>query len=157
LRGPQSSLFPTETAEAAPDHGDADLENQSGLGRGLEPIIPKLSGLEAAPAPPVEGGLASLIPGRGDPNAPGPPVPVDEDEAVAPEAVPSDPAPGAVSQLRDDLVRALLDGLANTMRLDLCGYVHRDGDAAPELFRPAAGSQFRADRRDLSASTEPRC
>ena len=37
-------------------------------------------------------------------------------------------------QLRDDLIRALVDGLVNTIRLELCAYVHQDGNGEPELY-----------------------
>jgi len=44
------------------------------------------------------------------------------------------PAPSAVRKLRDDLVGALLDGLANTMALDLCAYLHQGPGEDPLLF-----------------------
>lgn len=121
---------------------DEEVETPSGLGKGLSAIIPQLSGLADEPrSRRTGGGIASLIPGLPD-------APTDADAGVdgpAPtSASPPEPAPaevaaatrdaGAVRQLRNDLIRALLDGLANTMRLDLCGYVHTESDAEPELF-----------------------
>ena len=71
----------------------------------------------AAPAPPVAV------------RAPGPAA----EPAADPEPV-HIPAPSAVRKLRDDLVGALLDGLANTMALDLCGYLHQEPGEEPHLF-----------------------
>jgi hypothetical protein len=105
---------------------DDDLESQSGLGKGLSAIIPQLAGLDSDPgSPSASGGLASLIPGVS-------PAPADgtEEESDAAALLEA----GAVRQLRDDLVRALLDGLVNTMRLDLCAYVHRERGVDPQLF-----------------------
>jgi hypothetical protein len=104
---------------------DDDLESQSGLGRGLSSIIPQLADLDDDGSGPGAGGLAALIPG------------VDDDEPGEPESAGEPPVgldEGAVRQLREDLIRALLDGLVNTMRLDLCAYVHQENGGDPELF-----------------------
>jgi hypothetical protein len=166
--------------DAGPD-GDDDLENQSGLGKGLSAIIPQLAGLDSSSRSPRSGGgIASLIPdsgadedvaataressaGDGGPTDEGAaPTDVESEDAgaAAGEAEDSgdvepddgeagggvdpdesgDPLVdrgrdiGSVRQLRDDLIRALLDGLVNTMRLDLCAYVHVEVDGEPELF-----------------------
>jgi hypothetical protein len=135
---------------SASDDDDA-LENQSGLGKGLSAIIPQLAGLDdEPPSRRTGGGLASLIPGAVDP-VDRPEEPVEEATAErSPEetadgaqpvgdledrpAAGERPDAGAVRQLRDDLVRALLDGLVNTIRLDLCAYVHQENGGDPELF-----------------------
>ena len=113
-------------ADGADDELD-ELEPQSGLGRGLAAIIPTLADLDApAPRPRRSrrrGGVAALL---------GTPA----DEPEAPEPPPAS-APSAVRKLRDDLVGALLDGLANTMALDLCAYLHEGPGEAPHLFLQA--------------------
>ena len=126
--------------------GDDDLENQSGLGKGLSAIIPRLAGLgDDDHSPRAGGGLASLIPGAGAPvddpmdEGSGEPVEAVETEEPVEAEEPVDDTPplvdtGSIRQLRDDLVRALLDGLVNTMRLDLCAYVHQESDGEPVLF-----------------------
>jgi hypothetical protein len=111
--------------------GDDDLEPQSGLGRGLAAIIPTLADLDAPPARPkrrprrsgAEALLGALVEE--------PAAPADDPEAV------HVPPPSAVRKLRDDLVGALLDGLANTMALDLCAYLHAAAGEAPHLFLQA--------------------
>jgi hypothetical protein len=70
-----------------------------------------------------------------------------------------------VRKLRDDLVGALLDGLANTMALDLCAYLHQGPGEEPHLFLqspsldgigPArAYALFDALRADLEAGGSP--
>jgi len=104
-------------------------ETQSGLGRGLADIIPTLADLDApAPRRRRRGGVAALIGG----------LEQHDEQAPAPEPEPPAPAaPSAVRQLRDDLVGALLDGLANTMALDLCGYLHQGPGESPHLFLKA--------------------
>jgi hypothetical protein len=62
------------------------------------------------------------------------PPPVEPEPEPAPPHV---PAPSAVRKLRDDLVGALLDGLANTMALDLCAYLHEGPGEEPQLFLQA--------------------
>jgi hypothetical protein len=150
---------------------DGDLENHSGLGKGLSAIIPQLAGLDASTrSRRSSGGIASLIPGSGDDDADsvaidepaddGPADPGTEstavesddpghEDGVSAESESDESADpiesvdpfvdrgrniGSVRQLRDDLIRALLDGLVNTMRLDLCAYVHVEADGEPELF-----------------------
>jgi hypothetical protein len=130
-----------EDEPADQGHGDAEdpdeLEQQSGLGRGLAAIIPTLADLDAPPVRPrrrarrsgAEALLGALV---DEPD----PVPEPEPEPE-PEAAPHEPhvpAPSAVRKLRDDLVGALLDGLANTMALDLCAYLHEGRGEAPHLF-----------------------
>jgi hypothetical protein len=138
-----------------------ELEPQSGLGRGLAAIIPTLADLDS-PTPPKRrgrrrGGIEAMLAGGSTDPAPPTPAPeVDADpapptptptptpdaelaEAAAPvSATPSAPvhvpAPSAVRKLRDDLVGALLDGLANTMALDLCAYLHAGPGEEPHLF-----------------------
>ncbi len=116
------------------DELDDELEGQSGLGRGLAAIIPQLADLDAPASskPRRRRGVAALLGGADDePEA---------DERSAADAPPGPApvaAPSAVRQLRDDLVGALLDGLANTMALDLCGYLHEGPGEDPHLFLQA--------------------
>lgn len=157
--------MPDDGPEPATDGEDgdegADLENQSGLGRGLAAIIPTLADFDRPAAPRGRqrrrGGVAALlgtpVEERGPVPAPAAgPVPeeVVADAPDTPEAagvVGPTPAPSAVRQLRDDLVRALLDGLANTMALDLCAYLHEGPGEAPHLFlRSPALDHFGAAR-----------
>lgn len=118
---------------------DLEEEVQSGLGRGLAAIIPTLADLDT-PLPAGRrrrrGGVAALLGTPAEVIAP--PVEVEPAEAFEPadpEPEPvHTPAPSAVRKLRDDLVGALLDGLANTMALDLCGYLHQEPGEEPHLF-----------------------
>jgi hypothetical protein len=138
-----------------------ESDEQSGLGRGLAAIIPTLADLDAPPArrrrgrrrSGVEALLGTAAPVEASPEPE--PVPV-----VAPVHV---PAPSAVRKLRDDLVGALLDGLANTMALDLCAYLHAGPGEDPHLFLQAPSLDaigaarsydlFDALRRALEAGT----
>ncbi len=128
-----------EDPPTGPVDGD-DVESPSGLGRGLAAIIPTLADLEApAPTPKRRrrrSGAEAVLGAVAD--SPNPPAPADDEATPAPEpgAVESThvPAASAVRQLRDDLVGALLDGLANTMALDLCAYLHEGPGEAPHLF-----------------------
>jgi hypothetical protein len=97
------------------DLDDDALESQSGLGRGLAAIIPTVAGLEA---PRRSRGMAALL---------GTPEPRTKPLVAA-------PALSAVRQLRDDLVGALLDGLSDTMALDLCACLHEGAGERPQLF-----------------------
>jgi len=122
---------------AARSDGDDDNENPTGLGKGLAAIIPRLAGLDDDTWSPRAGsGLASLIPGAEAPvderTDEATTDEVDNDEHAADAPPPADAS--AIRQLRDDLVQALLDGLVNTMRLDLCAYVHQESGGEPELF-----------------------
>lgn len=105
-----------------------DAEEQSGLGRGLAAIIPTLADLDS-PAPRKRrgrrrSGVEALLGAPAEP-------------AVEPPPEPHVPAPSAVRKLRDDLVGALLDGLANTMALDVCAYLHHGPGEEPYLFLQA--------------------
>ncbi len=112
-----------EDPPTGPVDGD-DVESPSGLGRGLAAIIPTLADLDApAPTPKRRrrrSGAEAVLGAVAD--SPNPPAPADDEATPAPEpgAVESThvPAASAVRQLRDDLVGALLDGLANTMAID---------------------------------------
>jgi hypothetical protein len=106
---------------------EEDDEPQSGLGRGLAAIIPTLADLDQ-PSRKRRRGVAALLGPAPEPEE----APEPEPPATEPEATPS-----AVRQLRDDLVGALLDGLANTMALDLCAYLHAGPGEAPHLFLKA--------------------
>jgi hypothetical protein len=121
-----------------------DTEEQSGLGRGLAAIIPTLADLDHPEPKRRRGrrrsGVEALL------GAAAPPPELDEPAADEPEpAAPAPevdapvhvPAPSAVRKLRDDLVGALLDGLANTMALDLCAYLHEGPGEDPHLFLQA--------------------
>ncbi len=136
-----------ESAESAdgaglPDDDRDDAEGQSGLGRGLAAIIPTLAAdLDTSPRnrrrQRRRGGLAALL---GGPIEDQGPPPVESPQPGADVAAPTEPAPvhvpapSAVRKLRDDLVGALLDGLANTMALDLCAYLHEGPGEDPHLF-----------------------
>ncbi|HYF47569.1 MAG TPA: hypothetical protein VD926_15245 [Acidimicrobiales bacterium] len=129
LPGLGDDVLVDEPADDEPE----DLDRREGLGRGLAAIIPTLADLDA-PTPRTRrsrrrGGVAALL-GTAEPEAPeatGDEVP----SATEPSHV---PAPSAVRKLRDDLVGALLDGLANTMALDLCAYLHEGPGEEPHLF-----------------------
>ncbi|HEY5886581.1 MAG TPA: hypothetical protein VIT24_02585 [Acidimicrobiales bacterium] len=125
-----------------PDADGDDVEVHSGLGRGLAAIIPTLAAdLDTSPRTRRRlrrrGGVAALL-GRAVEDHGPPPVesPQPGADVVAPtEPAPvHGPAPSAVRKLRDDLVGALLDGLANTMALDLCAYLHEGPGEEPHLF-----------------------
>lgn len=150
--------------DASADAGEGDEEGQSGLGRGLAAIIPTLAGeLASNPATARRrrrrGGVAALLGAAAEPadevdSKPAPDEPTADDPApaegpaatdvVAPPLPLGDPtpvdapdpvrAPSAVRELRDDLVGALLDGLARTMALDVCGYLHHPPGERPHLF-----------------------
>jgi hypothetical protein len=151
LGGPvdDESAESTDGAGLPDEHRD-DPEVQSGLGRGLAAIIPTLA-TDLDPSPRTQrrkrrrGGLAALLgapvddggaPALESPAAARPPSgPSAEPGVAASEPSPvHEPAPSAVRKLRDDLVRALLDGLANTMALDLCAYLHQGPGEEPHLF-----------------------
>jgi len=147
-----------DRADVPDDDDPGDLETQSGLGRGLAAIIPTLAADLDTPARTKRrggrrGGVAALI--GGPIEEPEPPVDEEPPEAGAePPTAPAvepvaaaveaeaptepapvhSPAPSAVRKLRDDLVGALLDGLANTMALDICAYLHEGPGEPPELF-----------------------
>ncbi len=119
-------------------------------------------------APPVEvAPLATAPPPPPDPLV-GPEPQPEPEPLVGPERERESlyvPAPSAVRKLRDDLVGALLDGLANTMALDLCAYLHQGPGEEPHLFLqspsldgigPArAYALFDALRADLEAGGSP--
>jgi hypothetical protein len=140
-----------DLAGEVPDDLDdqEEPELQSGLGRGLAAIIPTLADLDAPPTRRRRGrrrgGVEALLGGAPTPPAtvvepavepePEPEPEPDVEPAAAAEAAPVHvPAPSAVRKLRDDLVGALLDGLANTMALDLCAYLHAGPGEEPHLF-----------------------
>ncbi|HEY8059171.1 MAG TPA: hypothetical protein VID94_10485, partial [Acidimicrobiales bacterium] len=135
-----------ESAESAdgaglPDDERDDIEVQSGLGRGLAAIIPTLAAnLDTSPRTRRRqrrrGGVAALLGGPVEDQAPPPAGSQPGTDVAAPtEPTPvHGPAPSAVRKLRDDLVGALLDGLANTMTLDLCAYLHEGPGEDPHLF-----------------------
>lgn len=151
LGGPVDDESADSTDRAGlPDDNRDDPEVQSGLGRGLAAIIPTLAAdLDTPPRTQRRkrrrGGLAALLGGpvedEGAPAAESPAEPppssVPNAEPVVAATEPSpghEPAPSAVRKLRDDLVGALLDGLANTMALDLCAYLHEGPGEEPHLF-----------------------
>jgi len=128
-----------DTLLGAPDDDEHDeLERKEGLGRGLAAIIPTLADLEA-PAPTKRrgrrrGGVAALLgTAEGERRASAAETAGEAPAEPEPEPV-HVPAPSAVRKLRDDLVGALLDGLANTMALDLCAYLHEGPGEEPHLF-----------------------
>jgi len=86
----------------------------------------------APPEPVVEAEPEPMVEVEVEPAAA---TPAPAEPTVDPEPAPVHvPAPSAVRKLRDDLVGALLDGLANTMALDLCGYLHEEPGEEPHLF-----------------------
>ena len=117
-----------EVAAAATGTGSTEVDPERGAAR-TEVLAPGAAedagaGPAVAPVPSVSEGEAVAEPRQVPARSAG--------EAVAgPIHV---PAPSAVRKLRDDLVGALLDGLANTMALDLCAYLHEGPGEAPHLF-----------------------
>lgn len=92
-----------------------------------------------AAAPSAAAADATTTDGAPPPVPAVPPEPSAGLDSPAPaEAEPEhQPAPSAVRKLRDDLVGALLDGLANTMALDVCAYLHAGTGEEPQLFLQA--------------------
>ncbi len=110
------------------------------LGAPAEATVPPVEAEPPSPvAPDATDEPVAVPPGVAEPPPiravvepePEPPVATEPEQAVEAAHV---PAPSAVRKLRDDLVGALLDGLANTMALDLCGYLHHEPGEEPHLF-----------------------
>lgn len=127
---------PTGTGRDGEVTGQDEAEAPSGLGRGLAGIIPTLADLDPPTTRPKRRrrrtqaeallGAVAGVAAEAEPDAV---------EAVAPAPDPvHHPTPSAVRDLRDDLVGALLDGLADTMDLDLCAYLHAGPGEPPHLF-----------------------
>jgi hypothetical protein len=107
------------SAQAVAAEIDRPFEPEAGARSDAEADIPVTAVVDEPPAdsPPLAAPLAAVPAGPAEPAGP---VHV--------------PAPSAVRKLRDDLVGALLDGLANTMALDLCAYLHEGPGEEPHLF-----------------------
>ncbi len=122
-----------ESGDAAPDVPVPVVGGESGDAAPDVPV-PVVGGESGDAAPdtvpvPVVGGES----GDAAPDTVHVPVVGGESGDAAPDTV-HVPAPSAVRKLRDDLVGALLDGLANTMALDLCAYLHEGPGEEPHLF-----------------------
>ena len=100
----------------------------------VEPSAPPADATLAAAEPTVEADIEPVA--TAEPTVEAAIGPVAEllvEADIQPESM-HIPAPSAVRKLRDDLVGALLDGLANTMALDLCAYLHQGPGEEPHLF-----------------------
>jgi len=139
---PQSGLG-RGLAAIIPTLADLDTPPPAGRRRRRRGGVAALLGTPAGAAAPTVVGTETPEPIETTPAVAAAPPPVDPEPAPVPEP-PADPerhpepvhipAPSAVRKLRDDLVGALLDGLANTMALDLCGYLHQEPGEEPHLF-----------------------
>ena len=137
---PESVAALAERARSAPSAPiGSDLVARESNADGSDLPEPASAGDRPAPAPAARTGTGHLasVADRPTPTrapATAEPGPLEADPAGhAPEPV-HVPAPSAVRKLRDDLVGALLDGLANTMALDLCAYLHEGPAEEPHLF-----------------------
>jgi len=141
---PQSGLG-RGLAAIIPTLADLDTPPPSGRRRRRRGGVAALLGTPAEAAAPTVVGTETPAPIEATPAVAAAPPPVDPEPSVdtVPERLDDTerhpepvhiPAPSAVRKLRDDLVGALLDGLANTMALDLCGYLHQEPGEEPHLF-----------------------
>ena len=160
---PRTGPGPDDRSPDAPGSGlvetppSAGADPDGAIGQGADGATPT-AGPEPVPAPDgaIGQGADGATPTAGPEPVPDPdrapqsaaevvahgvraPAVVAADVAVEAESEPDPevvhvPAPSAVRKLRDDLVGALLDGLANTMALDLCAYLHQGPGEDPLLF-----------------------
>ena len=137
---PRTGPGPDDRSPDAPGSGlvetppSAGADPDGAIGQGADGATPT-AGPEPVPDPDRAPQSAAEVVAHGVRA----PAVVAADVAVEAESEPDPevvhvPAPSAVRKLRDDLVGALLDGLANTMALDLCAYLHQGPGEDPLLF-----------------------